>query len=117
MRAGSKHKYLRIHTGTHDAPYYFTPAMNMQLSFFDCWLKDDDYGGWKTGKQAPVSFAVRKGDPGISVTDEKTDFKYRNEQEWPLARTVYQKVNLTLDKQLGAALQPGDGVLSYTALQ
>ncbi|KAH8691460.1 Alpha/Beta hydrolase protein [Talaromyces proteolyticus] len=107
MRAGSEYKYLRIHTGTHDAPFYSSPAMDLQLSFFDCWLKGDDYGGWKTGKQAPVSFAVRKGNPGIAAVDEKEAFKYRDEKEWPLARTVYKQVNLTHKKELREELQSG----------
>ncbi|KAK9234532.1 Alpha/Beta hydrolase protein [Lipomyces kononenkoae] len=116
MRAGSKHKYLRIHTGTHDAPFYHSPGIDLQLSFFDCWLKDDDYGGWKTGGQAPVSFAVRKGNPGIAAVEGEKSFKFRDEQEWPLARTVYQKMYLTSDKRLSKEPHLREGLLSYASL-
>jgi len=54
----------------------------------------------ESGKQTPVSFAVRKGNPGFGTMDAERTFKYRDEQEWPLARTVYQKINLTADKKL-----------------
>jgi predicted acyl esterase len=117
MRAGSKNKYLRLHTGTHDRPYYHSPGIDLQLSFFDCWLRDDDHGGWKFGKQAPVSFVVRKGNPGFGTIDAERTFKYRNEQEWPLARTVYQKINLTADKKLRKEPQTSEGLLSYAGLK
>ncbi|KAK9367589.1 Alpha/Beta hydrolase protein [Lipomyces kononenkoae] len=116
MRAGSKHKYLRIHTGTHDAPFYHSPLIDLQLSFFDCWLKGDDYGGWETGQQPPVSFAVRKGNPGIAAVEGEKSFKYRDEQEWPLARTVYQKINLTSGEKLSKGPHTGEGILSYAGL-
>lgn len=117
MRCGSKHKYLRLHTGTHDRPYYNSPGIELQLSFFDCWLKGDDYGGWKTGQQAPVSFAIRKGSPGFGTADSEKTFEYRDEKEWPVARTVYQKLYLTTDKKLIKEKQTTESLLSYAGLK
>lgn len=49
--------------------------------------------------------------------DAERTFKYRDEQEWPLARTVYQEINLTADKKLSKEPQTGHGLLSYAGLR
>jgi putative CocE/NonD family hydrolase len=79
MRAASKHKKLRIHTGSHVHPFYTEEGRRDQLRFFDCWLKGIDNG---VMDEPPVKLAIRKG------CDE---IEWRYEQEWPLARTQWTK--------------------------
>jgi predicted acyl esterase len=116
MRAGSKYKFLRIHTGRHDLPYFQSPLVNMQLSFFDAFVKGDDYDGWKTGKEPPVRFAVRRGTPPLHLFDETNAFKWRAESEWPPKRAQNQTLYLQPDKTLGASQPSQKGVLSYDGL-
>ena len=58
MRAASKHKKLRIHTGSHVHPFYTEEGRRDQLRFFDYWLKDIDNG---VMDEPPVKLAIRKG--------------------------------------------------------
>lgn len=85
--AASKHKRLRVHTGDHQDAYYSEEGYLEQLRFFDFWL-----AGVKNGldKDPPVKLAVRHG-------MGRFDFTWRNEMEWPLARTQYKKFFLTGD--------------------
>ncbi|KAH8807392.1 Alpha/Beta hydrolase protein [Xylogone sp. PMI_703] len=116
MRTGSKHKFLRIHTGRHDLPFYTSPYVDTMLSFFDSFLKDNDYDGWKTGKQAPVRFAVRRGAADIGVLDESESYSWRDEREWPPARTKYETIYLHPNKTLGVSKPSVEGELSYRGL-
>ena len=79
MRAASKHKKLRIHTGSHVHPFYREEARVDQIRFFDYWLKDIDNG---VMDEPPVKLAIRKGGDEI---------EWRHEREWPLARTQWTK--------------------------
>ncbi|KAM0512064.1 hypothetical protein ACHAPE_009212 [Trichoderma viride] len=115
MRASSQYKFLRIHTGRHDLPYYFEPYITYQKSFFDCFLKGDDYDGWKTGKQAPVAFAVRRGTQSPGSMQGELEFKFRNEKEWPLARTKYEKYYLAANKMLSREKPSVEATFSYQA--
>ena len=116
LRAGSKHKFLRIHTGRHDLPYFQSPLVDMQLSFFDAFLKKDDYGGWTTGKEPPVKFKVRRGTPPLGLFDETKTFSWRAESEWPPKRSQTQKLYLHPDKSLRSCSASQEGVLSYEGL-
>ncbi|UKZ68127.1 uncharacterized protein TrAtP1_009163 [Trichoderma atroviride] len=115
MRASSQYKFLRIHTGRHDLPYYFEPYITYQKSFLDCFLKGDDYDGWKTGKQAPVAFAVRRGTQSPGSMQGELEFKFRDEKEWPLARTNYEKHYLTANKMLSKEKPSVEATFSYQA--
>ncbi len=79
MRAASKHKKLRIHTGSHVHPFYRDEARADQQRFFDYWLKGIDNG---VMDEPPVKLAIRHG------ADE---VEWRNENEWPLAGTQWTK--------------------------
>jgi uncharacterized protein len=79
MRAASKHKKLRIHAGTHVHPFYTEAGRRDQLRFFDHWLKGIDNG---VMDEPPVKLAIRKG---------RDEIEWRNENEWPLARTQWTK--------------------------
>ena len=113
LRAGSKYKFLRIHTGRHDLPYFYHPYIDTMVSFFDCFLRDDDHGGWKTGREPPVKYAVRRGTAPMGTLDESDIFQWRSEQEWPLTRTKYQKLHLHADQSLRAISPSMEGQLSY----
>ena len=116
MRARSKYKFLRIHTGRHDLPYYFSPYVDYMKSFYDCFLKDDDYDGWTSGKQPVVRFAVRQGSAKPGLLSEADVFPFRDEHEWPLARTKYEKMHLHSDKTLDSKPPAVAGSLSYQGL-
>ena len=79
MRAASKHKKLRIHTGSHVHPFYRDEARADQQRFFDYWLKGIDNG---VMDEPPVKLAIRHGADKV---------EWRNENEWPLARTQWTK--------------------------
>jgi uncharacterized protein len=79
MRAASKHKKLRIHAGTHVHPFYTEEGRRDQLRFFDYWLKGIENG---VMDEPPVKLAIRKG---------RDQVEWRNEYEWPLARTQWTK--------------------------
>jgi predicted acyl esterase len=84
MRAATEHKKLRIHLGSHVHPFYTDDGRRDQIRFFDYWLKGIDNG---VMKEPPVKLAIRKGGNA---------FEWRNEHEWPLARTRWTKFYLDL---------------------
>lgn len=84
MRAASKHKKLRIHSGTHVHPFYTEEGRREQLRFFDHWLKGIDNG---VMNEPPVRLFIRHG-AGQGV--------WRDESEWPLARTQWTRFYLDL---------------------
>ena len=97
MRAASKHKKLRIHTGSHVHPFYTEEGRRDQLRFLDYWLKDIENG---VMDEPPVRLAIRKG---------RDEIEWRDETEWPLARTRWTKFHFDLsqpppDKQNTGAL-------------
>jgi len=95
MRAASKHKKLRMHTGSHVHPFYTEEGRQDQIRFFDYWLKGIDNG---VMDEPPVKLAIRHGADKIV---------WRHEQEWPLARTQWTKLYFDL--------APQDGALDYAA--
>ncbi|HLH88698.1 MAG TPA: CocE/NonD family hydrolase [Xanthobacteraceae bacterium] len=96
MRAASKHKKLRIHTGSHVHPFYTEEGRRDQLRFFDYWLKGIDNG---VMTEPPVKLAIRKGRDAI---------EWRHEHEWPLARTQWTKLYFDLSPPEIAALAEGN---------
>jgi predicted acyl esterase len=91
MRAASKHKKLRIHAGTHVHPFYSEEGRRDQLRFFDYWLKGIDNG---VMDEPPVKLAIRKG---------RDEIEWREEHEWPLARTQWTKLYFELSRREGDA--------------
>jgi predicted acyl esterase len=92
MRAASRHKKLRIHTGSHVHPFYTEEGRQDQLRFLDHWLKGIDNG---VMDEPPVRLAIRKG---------RDEIEWRSEHEWPLARTQWTKLHFDLGKPDAAAL-------------
>ena len=89
-RAASKHKKLRIHTGSHVHPFYTEEAKRDQIRFFDYWLKGVDNG---VMDEPPVKLAIRKG---------RDEIEWRHEHEWPLKRTRWTKFYFDL-----SGIEPG----------
>lgn len=115
LEAGSKNKWIKFITGRHDLPFYLPDGVKLQESFLDAFLKDDDKDGWKSGKQAPVSLTLRQGDKGFNDWKRELDFPSRDEQEWPIARTEYQKWHLHKDLSLTREASSEAGQVSYSA--
>jgi putative CocE/NonD family hydrolase len=117
--AASKFKYLRFISGRHDLPFFLSEEVEVQRSFMDAFLQDDDRAGWShQGKLPSVSLLLRKGNPGYNdLAAETATFSRRAEHEWPIARTQYTKLYLTPDKNLSFE-QPSTNTckVSYGAL-
>ena len=88
MNAASKHKKLRIHTGTHFHPFHSEEGRLDQLRWFDHWLKGIDTG---ILDEPPVKLEIRTG-------GSARPYPFRFENEWPLARTKWTKMYLKLDR-------------------
>jgi uncharacterized protein len=99
MRAASKHKKLRIQTGSHVHPFYTEDGRQDQLRFLDYWLKGVDNG---VMNEPPVKLAIRKGNDEV---------EWRHEHEWPLARTQWTKFYFDLSNAADGK-EPRIGVLT-----
>ena len=100
--AGSKQKWLEVHSDTHFTHFYSNYGEGLQKKFFSYFLKGEDTG-WS--KQPPVSVNVRH-------PDEK--FVLRAEKEWPLARTQWTKFYLHPQGNALTTAEPaGATTLSY----
>ena len=84
MNAASKHKKLRVHTGTHFHPFHAEEGRMDQLRWFDYWLKDIDTG---IIDEPPVKLEIRSGG-----SEERYPFRFEN--EWPLKRSKWTKLYL-----------------------
>jgi uncharacterized protein len=88
-QAASTQKWLEVHGLEHWTHFYTDYGLDLQKRFFACFLHGDD-SGWRD--QPPVQLQVRTLD----------GFRPRPEQEWPLARTDWQRLYL----------RPGSGELA-----
>lgn len=89
MCAASKHKKLRIHTGSHYHPFHRDEARMDQLRWFDYWLKEIDTG---IMDEPPVKLEIRTG-------GSRTPYAYRFEDSWPIPRTRWTKMYLRIDRE------------------
>jgi putative CocE/NonD family hydrolase len=105
MLAASKHKKLRIHTGTHFHPFHSEEGRMDQLRWFDHWLKGIDTG---IMDEPPVKLEIRTGG-----TMER--YAFRTENEWPLARTQWTKTYLQIQRELSAETMASEGLLTCEA--
>ncbi len=83
LAAGSSQKWLEVHGLEHWTEFYTRYGRELQLRFFDHFLKGAD-NGWDA--QPPVQLKVRTVD----------GFVLRHEDEWPLARTRWTEMPLSL---------------------
>jgi putative CocE/NonD family hydrolase len=88
MCAASKHKKLRIHSGTHFHPFHSEEGRLDQLRFMDHWLKGIDTG---IMEEPPVKIEIRTG-------GSMKPYAFRFENEWPIARTQWTKLYLRIDR-------------------
>lgn len=116
MRASSQFKFLRFIVGRHDLPFYYPHSAKLQLSFLDCFLKGDDYDGWKSGQQPRVELTLRKGDCGVDDPERELGFPSRVESDWPILDTQYTKFFLTADQTLSTIPSAESKALNYRAL-
>jgi len=117
MQAGSKLKYLRCITGRHDLPFYYDEEVKVQKSFLDAFLKGEDRDGWSVpGKLPPVDMCIRLGNPGFNNPPaELATFPRRQENEWPIARTIYKNFYLAGSKKLTEENPSQSEVAKYEA--
>lgn len=100
VHAGSEKKWLRMITGRHDLPFYYDEEVEVQVSFLDAFLKGQDRAGWTTGRVPPIDLVLRKGDVGFNDAEAERAYPRRFENEWPIARTQWEKWYLTPQKTL-----------------
>ena len=105
--AASRHKKLRIHSGTHFHAFYAEEARIDQLRWFDYWLKGIDTG---IMDEPPVKLEIRTG-------GSEKPYPYRFENEWPLARTQWTKFHLRIDRAGSDDPRAVEGELTTTAPQ
>lgn len=104
LRAASKHKKLRIHTGTHYHPFYSEEGKRDQLRFFDHWLKGIDTG---IMNEPPVKLLIRTGGGG--------PYQFRSENEWPIARTQWTRFYLKAEHEASTDAGAVEGSLALVA--
>jgi predicted acyl esterase len=85
MRAASRDKWLEAHGLEHWTHFYTDYGRDLQLRFFDHFLKGEN-NGW--GETKHVTLQVRHVDR----------FEQREENEWPLARSRWTKFYLDGDR-------------------
>lgn len=83
VRAAAKNKKLQIHIGGHTDAFYSEEGKTDMLRWYDYWLKGKDTG---IMDEPPVKLCIR-----VSLDQ----CRWRFENEWPLARTRYEKYYLT----------------------
>ena len=101
MLAASKHKKLRIHTGSHFHPFHAEEARIDQLRWFDYWLKGIDTG---VMDEPPVKIEIRTG-------GSTARYPFRFENEWPIARTTWTKMFLRIDRDSPHTSEAAEGAL------
>jgi predicted acyl esterase len=105
MNAASRHKKLRIHTGTHFHPFHAEEGRMDQLRWFDHWLKGIDTG---ILDEPPVKLEIRTG-------GSTGRYAFRTENEWPLARTQWTKMYLKIEREPSDEAHAVEGELARTA--
>ncbi|MFT3819770.1 MAG: CocE/NonD family hydrolase [Rubrivivax sp.] len=105
LAAGSRHKWLFAHIGTHYESFYLPHYVALQKRFFKRFLCGEDNG---FDREPPVQLAIRRADGTATL---------RQEHEWPLARTQWTKLHLDASSgTLGSAPPAAAAVAGYDAL-
>lgn len=112
MRASSRYKFLRFVVGRHDLPFYWEQSAELQRSFLDCFLRDDDHAGWKT-TQPRVYLTLRNKD---SDPTNELDQPGRPEADWPIPDTQYTTFFLTPKRTLSTVAAETTNTCTYDAL-
>lgn len=104
MNAASRNKKLRIHTGSHFHPFHSEEGRMDQLRWFDHWLKGIDTG---IMEEPPVKLEIRTG-------GSAGRYPFRFENEWPIARTQWTTLYLTVTNKPSDNTDTAEGVLLET---
>ena len=105
VRSSSKQKWLEIHGLEHWTHFYTDYGREIQVRFFDHFMKGED-NGWD--KEPPVILNIRNHDDTYTL---------RKENEWPLARTVWTKLYLDpANQSLSREPVATEGHIDYDAL-
>jgi uncharacterized protein len=105
LRAASKEKWLEVHGIEHWTHFYTDYGRELQLRFFDHFLKGEN-NGWD--RQPRVLLQVRH--PGERFVE-------RAEDEWPLARTEWTKLFLDpVDASLKREPPGNEAAVTFDAL-
>lgn len=103
QRVASRHKRLMMIAGSHVDPFYTEWGKAAQLRFLDRWVKGIENGA---ENDPPVRLAIRHGE----------EIEWRDEQEWPLARTRYTPYHLDANTgSLSAEAPAAAGAVGYEA--
>ena len=102
VRAASTQKWLEVHGIEHWTHFYTDYGRQLQLRFFDHFLKGA--GDWK--EQPRVQLQVRHVER----------FVERHENEWPLARTRWTKLHLAKDFRLKSGSDPDSSSVGFEAM-
>ena len=110
VNGGSEHKYMYTVLGPHGDLYFGDFGVNLQKQFFGHFLKGENTG-WD--KMPSVRLRIpRVGEPAFSK-----NHIYRDEKEFPLARTVYTKYYLNCENFSLITEEPtATGSLSYKGI-
>lgn len=104
LAAGSRQKFLRIHSGDHVTPFYSIEGRLYQMRFLEQWLRGADTG---ILREPPVRLAIRHGGD---------EYEWRYEYEWPLARTRWTPYYLDAhDAALSSSRVDRPAQASYSA--
>ena len=103
-RAASKQKWLEAHGIEHWTHFYTDYGRELQLRFFDHFLKDNPTADWD--QQPPVLLQVRH--PGER-------FEPRAEQAWPIPRTQWTSYALGFEVGTLAPDGAAEGTISFDA--
>ena len=121
LSAGTPLKWLYFITGRHDLPFYLREYVDLQLSFFNAFLKGEDDRKWKAGPNAAggvpaVTYVNRRGNPGFNKTEAERTFQFKQASSWPLPETKYKTLYLTADGTLAEGAQGPEKDLKYAGL-
>ncbi len=103
LQSASEQKWLEIHGIEHWTHFYTDYGRELQLRFFDHFLKGED-NGWD--EEAPVRLQVRH--PGER-------FVVRLEDAWPIPRTQWTEMHLHPNLTLQPKRPGSDGVVEFDA--
>jgi uncharacterized protein len=104
-RSASEQKWLEMHGLEHWTHYYTDYGREIQLRFFDHFLKGED-NGWDREPRALLSIRHVDG-----------TFTMRKEDAWPIPRTQWTKLHLSpADRSLSREPVAAEGSVEYDAL-
>ncbi|PWY97384.1 alpha/beta-hydrolase [Testicularia cyperi] len=119
LGASSKNKWLWFITGRHDLPFYLPERVELQKSFLDAFLHNNDTRGWHKGPNAAdgvpaVNYVVRTGAPKFNTIEGDRSFPSKETNAWPIPNTQYVPHYLSSDGTLQTSLDKVQtGTLSY----